>query len=65
MIIVAGYYIDRQIIKNKNSIEDLTLEELEQRMEKIVEDNILITSHEKEGKNGKAKPKRNGLQKKQ
>ena len=60
MIIVAGYYIDRQIIKNKNSIEDLTLEELEQRMEKIVEDNILITSHEKEGKNGKAKPKRNG-----
>ena len=42
MIIVAGYYIDRQIIKNKNSIEDLTLEELEQRMEKIVEDNIFI-----------------------
>ena len=57
---VAGYYIDRQIIKNKSSIEDLTLEELEQRMEKIVEENILITSHEKEEKNDKPKPKRNG-----
>ena len=57
---VAGYYIDRQIIKNKSSIEDLTLEELEQRMEKIVEENILITSHLKEEKNDKPKPKRNG-----
>ena len=36
---VAGYYIDRQIIKNKNDIDDLTPEEIEKRMKQILEDN--------------------------
>jgi|TARA_Y100000294_G_scaffold177726_1_gene204471 phage terminase small subunit len=56
---VAGYYIDRQIIKNKNSIEELTREELEERMEKIANDYNLITSHDKE-EHAKSKSKRNG-----
>ncbi len=52
---VAGYYIDRQIIKNKNDINDLSKEELEDRMNKIAEEYNLITSHEKEQLNGKTK----------
>ncbi len=46
---VAGYYIDRQIIKNKSSIEDLTKEELEERMDKILDDYSHIITHDKEG----------------
>jgi len=57
---VAGYYIDRQIIKNKNDINDLSKEELEERMSKIVEDYGLITSHEKEESDDNVKSKRNG-----
>ena len=35
---VAGYYIDRQIIKSKKSIEDMTEEELDKRLVGIVKD---------------------------
>jgi hypothetical protein len=34
---VAGYYVDRQVIKS-DSLNDLTLEQLEQNMKKITED---------------------------
>lgn len=34
---VAGYYVDRQVIK-QDSLSDLTLEQLEQNMKKITED---------------------------
>ena len=58
---VAGYYIDRQIIKNRSSIEDLSKEELEQRMEQILDDYGHILSHDKkEVIDGKSKSKRNG-----
>ena len=57
---VAGYYIDRQIIKQKG-VEDLSREELEERMQQILDDYSHITSHNtKEITNGKTKPKRNG-----
>jgi hypothetical protein len=36
---VAGYYIDKQIIKNTDSIDNLSAEELQQKMEQILEDN--------------------------
>ena len=36
---VAGYYIDRQIIKNTDSIDNLSAEELQQKMKQILEDN--------------------------
>ena len=36
---VAGYYIDRQIIKSKKSIEDMTEEELDKKLVGIVNDN--------------------------
>jgi hypothetical protein len=36
---VAGYYIDKQIIKNTNSIDNLSAEELQQKMKQILEDN--------------------------
>ena len=49
---VAGYHIDRQIIKQKNSVEDLTEEELVERMQTIKEDYGHILQ---EKKNGKAK----------
>ena len=49
---VAGYYIDRQIIKQKGGIEDLTEEELNQRMKTITEDYGHILEP-KEKKNGK------------
>ena len=45
---VAGYYIDRQIIKSKKSIEDMTEEELDKRLVGIVNDNKhLINNKEK------------------
>ena len=55
---VAGYYIDRQIIKQKGSIEDMTEEELTERMNTILEDNKLLLEEEK--KDDKPKSKRNG-----
>ena len=36
---VAGYYIDKQIIKNTDSIDNLSVEELQQKMKQIIEDN--------------------------
>ena len=36
---VAGYYIDKQIIKNTDGIDDLSAEELELRMKQILSDN--------------------------
>ena len=53
---VAGYYIDRQIIKQKNSIDDMTEEQLNENIEKILDDHKhLIT----EKKDEKTKSKRN------
>ena len=36
---VAGYYIDKQIIKNADGIDDLSVEELELKMKQILSDN--------------------------
>ena len=44
---VAGYYIDKQIIKNVDGIDDLSVEELELKMKQILIDN----KHFIEGKN--------------
>ena len=53
---VAGYYIDRQIIKQKASIDDMTEEQLNENIEKILDDHKhLIT----EKKDDKAKSKTN------
>ncbi len=56
---VAGYYIDRQIIKQKGSIEDMTEEELNERMHEILDENKHFLKL-KGGKDDKAKSKRNG-----
>jgi len=47
---LMGYYIDKSMNVNKNSIEDLTPEQLEERMKKIITDyeNILIDEKTKE-----------------
>ena len=41
---LMGYYIDKSMNVNKNSIEDLTSEQLEERMKAIINDyeNILV-----------------------
>jgi phage terminase small subunit len=41
---LMGYYIDKSMSVNKNSIEDLTSEQLEERMKAIINDyeNILV-----------------------
>ena len=53
---VAGYYIDRQIIKQKARIDDMTEEQLNENIEKILDDHKhLIT----EKKDEKTKSKRN------
>ena len=44
---VAGYYIDKQIIKNTDGLDDLSVEELELKMKQILSDN----KHFIEGKN--------------
>ena len=45
---VAGYYIDRQIIKSKKGIEDMTEEELGKKLVGIVNNNKhLINNKEK------------------
>jgi phage terminase small subunit len=45
---VAGYYIDRQIIKSKKGIEDMTEEELDKKLVGIVNNNKhLINNKEK------------------
>jgi hypothetical protein len=49
---VAGYYVDRQIIK-KDNIDDLSEEQLEEKMKQITEDYSLLLSDEPEKKEGK------------
>ena len=44
---VAGYYIDRQIIKQKASIDDMTEEQLTENIEKILEDNKHLITRKK------------------
>ena len=44
---VAGYYIDRQIIKQKGNLDDLTEEELEEKIEKLLDDNKLLITEKK------------------
>ena len=44
---VAGYYIDRQIIKQKGSLDDLTEEELEERINTLLDDNKLLLEEKK------------------
>jgi phage terminase small subunit len=52
---VAGYYVDRQIIK-KDNINDLTEEQLEVKMKQIEEDyGLFLDDKSKEGNNGKQK----------
>ena len=53
---VAGYHIDRQIIKQKGNLEDLSEEELNERISKIAEDYghlLEPDKKKKEKKNGK------------
>jgi len=47
---LMGYYVDKSMNVNKNSIEDLTSEQLEERMKAIITDyeNILIDDKTKE-----------------
>ena len=47
---LMGYYVDKSMNVNKNSIEDLTAEQLEERMKAIITDyeNILIDDKTKE-----------------
>ena len=47
---VAGYYVDRQIIKRDN-IDDLSEEQLEDKMKQITEDYSLLIE-DKSKKNG-------------
>ena len=44
---VAGYYIDRQIIKQKGSIEDMSEAELEDKLKTIIDDNKLLLEEKK------------------
>jgi len=44
---VAGYYIDRQIIKQKGSLDDLTEEELEEKINTLLDDNKLLLEEKK------------------
>ena len=54
---VAGYYVDRQIIKT-NNINDLSEEQLEEKMKQITEDYSELLTDEPEKKEGK----NNGVQ---
>ena len=53
---VAGYYIDRQIIKTKKGLEDLTEEEIEEKLHNILDENKLLLEEDNE----QVKPKRDG-----
>ena len=44
----AGYYVEKKLIAQQN-VDDMSEEELEQKMKKISEDYGRIASHEKEG----------------
>ena len=47
---VAGYYIDRQIIKQKASIDDMTEEQLNENIEKILDDHKHLITEKKDEK---------------
>ena len=47
---VAGYYIDRQIIKQKASIDDMTEEQLNENIEKILDDHKHLITEKKDDK---------------
>ena len=53
---VAGYYIDRSIIKQKGSIDDMSEEELKENIDRILDENKHLI---KGGKDEKDKPKKN------
>ena len=53
---VAGYYIDRSIIKQKGSIDDMSEEELKENIDRILDENKHLL---KGGKDEKDKPKKN------
>ena len=44
---VAGYYIDRQIIKSKDDYDNLSPQEIEERMKQILEDNKFFLEDKK------------------
>ena len=44
---VAGYYIDRQIIKSKDDYDNLSPQEIEERMKQILEDNKFFLENKK------------------
>jgi phage terminase small subunit len=55
---VAGYYIDRQIVKTKKGVEDMNEEELNERMQKILTDyKDVLNSEEIEDYGDSFKPK--------
>ena len=51
---VAGYYIDRQIIKNKG-VDDMTEEQLNEQIKKIEKDYAHILNSDERGKDAKGK----------
>ena len=53
---VDGYYIDRSIIKQKGSIDDMSEEELKENIDRILDENKHLL---KGGKDEKDKPKKN------
>ena len=55
---VAGYYIDRQIIKQKASIDDMTEEQLNENIEKILEDHKHLIMDKTNSKGGKKDEKK-------
>tara|TARA_B100000959_G_C14925907_1_gene601496 strand:+ start:858 stop:1334 length:477 start_codon:yes stop_codon:yes gene_type:complete len=46
---VAGYYIDRQIIKNKDDLDNMSLEELEKKMSEFVDTHKHYLEDNKDG----------------
>ena len=46
---VAGYYIDRQIIKNKDDLDNMSLEELETKMSEFIDTHKHYLEDNKDG----------------
>ena len=46
---VAGYYIDRQIIKNKDDLDNMSLEELETKMSEFYDNHKHYLEDNKDG----------------
>ena len=53
---VAGYYIDRSIIKQKGNIDDMSEEEIQEKINEILDENKHLLNG---GKDEKDKPKKN------